>query len=117
MNKGIWIGKIIIWAIVLVAIVFGIVMGTMYLWNILIPELFNGPVLNFWQTLGLLALSKIFLWTFGCRHRSHRHGGGHMKQNWKERWANMDEAERERFKQKMKDKWCRKVVPGESETK
>ncbi|MBX2970256.1 MAG: hypothetical protein KF803_12875 [Cyclobacteriaceae bacterium] len=117
MNKGVWIGKIIIMAIVVVAIVFGVVMGTMYLWNMLIPELFNGPVLNFWQTLGLLALSKIFLWTFGCRHRSHRHGGGHVKQHWKERWANMDEAERERFKQKMKDKWCRKVVPGEAETK
>lgn len=112
MNKGIWIGKIIIMAIVLVAIVFGVVMGTMYLWNMLIPELFNGPVLNFWQTLGLLALSKIFLWTFGCRHQSHHHKGVQWKQHWKERWANMDEAERERFKQKMKDKWCRPVTPG-----
>lgn len=117
MNKGIWIGKIILMAIVLIAIVFGVVMGTMYLWNMLIPELFNGPVLNFWQTLGLLALSKIFLWTFGCRHRSHRHSGMQWKQHWKERWANMDEAERERFKQKMKDKWCRRVVPDEPETK
>lgn len=117
MNKGVWIGKIIIMAIVVVAIVFGVVMGTMYLWNMLIPELFNGPVLNFWQTLGLLALSKIFLWTFGCRHRSHHHKGMQWKQHWKERWANMDEAERERFKQKMKDKWCRPIVPGPSESK
>jgi hypothetical protein len=113
MKKSIWIGKIIMMVIIGTAIMFGIVMGTMYLWNWLVPELFNGPVLTFWQTLGLLALSKIFLWTFGCKHKSHRHGG-HMKQHWKERWANMDEAERERFKQKMKDKWCRKVVPDDS---
>ena len=31
----------------------------MWLWNWLVPELFNGPVLGYWQTLGLLVLSKI----------------------------------------------------------
>ena len=34
---------------------------TMSLWNSLIPELFNGPVLTFWQTAGLFILSKILL--------------------------------------------------------
>ena len=33
----------------------------MTLWNWLVPELFNGPVLNYWQTLGLFILSKILL--------------------------------------------------------
>ena len=31
----------------------------MWLWNWLVPELFNGPVVTYWQTLGLLILSKI----------------------------------------------------------
>ena len=31
----------------------------MWLWNWLVPELFNGPVVTYWQTLGLLVLSKI----------------------------------------------------------
>lgn len=31
----------------------------MWLWNWLVPELFNGPVIEYWQTLGLLVLSKI----------------------------------------------------------
>ncbi|WP_321334290.1 hypothetical protein [uncultured Bacteroides sp.] len=33
---------------------------TMTLWNWLIPALFNGPVITFWQTIGLIILSKIF---------------------------------------------------------
>jgi hypothetical protein len=34
---------------------------TMSLWNALIPQLFHGPVLSFWQTAGLFLLSKILL--------------------------------------------------------
>ncbi len=34
---------------------------TMCLWNSLIPQLFHGPVLTFWQTAGLFLLSKILL--------------------------------------------------------
>jgi hypothetical protein len=34
---------------------------TMSLWNWLIPDLFHGPALNFWQTAGLFLLSKILL--------------------------------------------------------
>jgi hypothetical protein len=37
------------------------VFGVQALWNWLIPELFNGPVLTFWQTAGLFILSKILL--------------------------------------------------------
>ena len=29
------------------------------LWNWLVPELFNGPELTYWQTLGIMILSKI----------------------------------------------------------
>ncbi len=34
---------------------------TMSLWNWLIPMLFHGPVITFWQTTGLFLLSKILL--------------------------------------------------------
>jgi len=34
---------------------------TMGLWNWLIPALFHGPVLSYWQTAGLFILSKILL--------------------------------------------------------
>lgn len=43
----------------------------MLLWNALVPELFNGPVLSYWQTAGVFLLSKILLSGFG--------GGGSKK--------------------------------------
>ncbi len=33
----------------------------MCLWNYLIPALFHGPVLTYWQTAGLFLLAKILL--------------------------------------------------------
>ncbi len=44
---------------------------TMSLWNCLIPSLFNGPALGFWQTAGLFILSKILL--TGVSPGSHSH--------------------------------------------
>ncbi|NJK97090.1 MAG: hypothetical protein HC905_21150 [Bacteroidales bacterium] len=32
---------------------------TMSLWNYLMPAIFNLPVITYWQTLGLLVLSRI----------------------------------------------------------
>lgn len=34
---------------------------TMSLWNWLVPALFHGPVLTYWQTAGIFILSKILL--------------------------------------------------------
>ena len=45
---------------------------TMSLWNSLIPLLFHGPVLTFWQTAGLFILSKILL--TGVAPKSRYHG-------------------------------------------
>ncbi len=42
-----------------IAAVFGFALVVMWLWNWLVPEVFNGPVLTYWQTFGLLILSKI----------------------------------------------------------
>ncbi len=32
---------------------------TMHLWNYLIPAVFQGPVISFWQALGLLVLARL----------------------------------------------------------
>jgi hypothetical protein len=44
-----------------VAFVIGVIFGVQALWNWLVPDLFHGPVLNYWQTAGLFLLSKILL--------------------------------------------------------
>ena len=59
--KALKILKYIGYGILGVAFVFAAVFATMSLWNWLIPELFNGPTLSFWQTAGLFILSKILL--------------------------------------------------------
>jgi len=46
---------------------------TMSLWNWLIPSLFSGPVLNFWQTTGLFILSKILLTGVSPGHHNRSH--------------------------------------------
>jgi hypothetical protein len=78
---------------------------TMSLWNWLIPQLFNGPVITFWQALGLLVLSKILFSGFG---KSGGHHKAHWKRNWQRKLSHMSPEERERFKQKFEERWCRK---------
>lgn len=51
----------------------------MLLWNALIPELFNGPVLSYWQAAGILILSKILLSGFGS-------GSGRKSDYSKSKW-------------------------------
>jgi hypothetical protein len=78
---------------------------TMALWNSLIPLLFHGPVLTFWQTIGLLILSKILFGGFG------RGGWGRDKRrdrcrDWKEKMGEkmkgMSEEEKQHFKENFK---------------
>ena len=53
---------------------------TMSLWNALIPELFHGPVLTFWQTAGLFILSKILL--TGVAPGGHNRGRGDWRRKY-----------------------------------
>jgi len=57
-----------------IAFVVLVIFGVQALWNWLIPGLFNGPVLTYWQTAGLFLLSKILLTGIapGGDHRSRR---------------------------------------------
>jgi len=44
-----------------IGFIIGVIFGVQALWNWLVPTLFNGPELNYWQTAGLFLLSKILL--------------------------------------------------------
>ena len=79
---------------------------TQYLWIWLVPDLFGGPVLSFWQAAGLLILSKILLWPIGRGGKwGHRHRG--PGPYWSARWKAMSPEQRERLKDRMREKWCR----------
>lgn len=84
----------------------------MILWNALIPNLFNGPYLSFFQALGLLILSKILFSGGPCRNRGRGWGAKEkIKHRWKEKirekMKHMSAEEREAFKKSFKGKWNR----------
>jgi hypothetical protein len=65
----------------------------MLLWNALVPSLFAGPALGFWQAAGLLVLCRILFGGFrGHGHRGWRHRA------WRQRWHRMTPEERDRFR-------------------
>ena len=68
--------------------------GTMYLWNWLMPVLFHLPEITFWQTIGLLILSRLLLGGF----KGH-HGHGHYRRHMHEKWETMTPEEREKFRE------------------
>ena len=76
-----------------VAAVIGFTFVVMWLWNWLVPELFNGPVLGYWQTLGLLVLSKIIFSGIGggskhsdSKHHKHSEECPPMPKRWREKY-------------------------------
>ena len=93
------IGKFLLFAAFLIFAVGYVVMG---LWNALIPELFKGPVLTYWQAIGLLLLTH-FLFHGSGRWR---HSNGWRHHRWKhgleEKLAAMTPEEREQYKAEWK---------------
>jgi hypothetical protein len=101
MNKGL---RIVMWIGFCILFVLAFGWLTMSLWNWLVPALFNGPTLSFYQALGLLLLCKILFGGWG------RQWGGSHKGHWKHRYyqkmSSMSAKDRERFKAKIWEKWC-----------
>ena len=73
----------------------------MQLWNWLLPPLFGWREITFWQALGLLALCRILFGGFGF------HGSGRpsFRRRMEERCEHMTPEERERFRQRMRERF------------
>ncbi|GAB3229494.1 hypothetical protein GCM10027346_14980 [Hymenobacter seoulensis] len=121
MNRSSWLLrglKFLLFGALLVAVA-GFV--TMSLWNWLIPSLFNGPYITFWQTLGLLVLSRILFGGF----RGGRAGGwARHRRAWRQkmesRMAHLTPEEQEKFRQKMRAScgpaWLRRQPAEDTQT-
>jgi len=70
----------------------------MLLWNALLPGILGVSVINFWQALGILLLSKILFG--GFRGGAGWKGRQHMKKHWQQKWEGMSEEERVKFKER-----------------
>jgi hypothetical protein len=80
------------------------------LWNWLLPSLFGWRQITFWQALGMLALCRILFGGFG------RHGSGrsNFRRRMKERCEHMTPEERDRFRQRLRERWGFGPSTGES---
>src|SRR5688500_5014857 len=103
MKKG---KKIIM--IILVAIIGLLALGvvTMLLWNWLVPTIFSGPQIGFWQALGLFVLAKILFGGWGGGKGRCKGGAYSWKHRYYDKLSSMTPEERERVKQRMSEKWC-----------
>src|SRR5271156_3175227 len=72
--------------------------GVMSLWNWLVPALFGGKLITFWQALGMLVLSRILV-------------GGFSRPRVVHKWEQLTPEEREKFRAAMEKRRCG-VEPG-----
>ena len=101
-------------AVVICIVLSLIAIVLMTLWNWLVPELFKGPKINFYQSCGLFIMSRIlFGGLFGKMGDKISH---HKKQYWRKKFAakmsKMSPEQREKMESKFKmwaeeDSWVK----------
>jgi len=94
-----------------VAAVFLFTYLVMLLWNALVPDLFNGPVLGYWQTMGVFILAKILFSGIG--------GGGHKgeRSSHIRKYRSHEDFPRSKWRQKYEAKLNGKVETDNMEGK
>ncbi|MCX6310658.1 MAG: hypothetical protein NT084_03385 [Bacteroidetes bacterium] len=99
-----WIFKGICFAAVVALAALGFGYVTMQLWNWLMPAVFGLKMISFWQAFGILILAKILFGGFHrgtggkcCGHGGWKNHGGHWKNRWESKMANMTPEEKEKF--------------------
>jgi hypothetical protein len=73
----------------------------MHLWNWLLPSLFGWRQITFWQALGILVLCRVLFGGLGM-HGPRR---SNFRRRMKGRCERMTPEERERFRQRMRERW------------
>jgi hypothetical protein len=75
----------------------------MLLWNALVPELFHGPAVTYWQAVGLLVLSHVLFRGAGhCGRGWHRDG---WMRRFEHRYASLTPDEREKMREALRERW------------
>ena len=80
------------------------------LWNWLLPPLFGWRQITFWQAVGMLALCRILFGGFGFRGS----GRSKFRRRMEERCEHLTPEERERFRQRMRERFGFGPSTGES---
>jgi hypothetical protein len=97
--KWIFIPPLAVLAMLLFIVIGGEIV--LQLWNWLLPALFGWRQITFWQAVGLLALCRILFG--GSRWRGP--GRYNFRRRMLQRYAQRTPEERERFRQRMRERW------------
>lgn len=93
--RGMWFARVLKF-IAIFAVVLGVAsLIAMSLWNWLVPALFSGPQITYWQAIGLLVLSRLL---FGFHPRGHWH---HRGRGMHGHWKHMTPEERDRIRERL----------------
>jgi len=107
-RKWIFIAPLAILAMFLFVFIGGEIV--LHLWNWLLPPLFGWRQITFWQALGILVLCRILFGGLG----SPGSGRSNFRRRVDERCKNMTPEERDRFRQRMRERFGFGPSKGES---
>ncbi|MFT3748322.1 MAG: hypothetical protein QM768_08405 [Agriterribacter sp.] len=79
----------------------------MWLWNTILPDLVHVSNITYWKAMGLLVLCRILFggFKFGPPRNNAPFGG---PGGWREKWMNMSEEEKAKFKEQWRERCGRK---------
>jgi hypothetical protein len=96
------------WIFIVPAAILGILLVTAIggeivkqLWNWLLPTLFGWSPITFWQALGMLALCRILFGGLG----GHGSARSNVRRRMEGRCERMTPEEKERFRQRLRERW------------
>jgi uncharacterized membrane protein YdjX (TVP38/TMEM64 family) len=105
--KRFWPFKIFFFLIAAAALLSIVGFFVMTLWNRILPDVLGVSAITFWQSLGILILSRVLFGGWG------RFGGRQFAQKrarWRNKWQEMNDDEKEVFKARWRERCGRRDV-------
>ncbi|RKR80810.1 hypothetical protein BDD43_0945 [Mucilaginibacter gracilis] len=91
---------------VIILLLFALGTAVQFLWNAILPAVIHAAPVTYWQALGLLVLCRILFGRLHFGPRGAKTGWGGAPQHLREKWMNMNDEEREKFRAEFKER-CR----------
>ena len=106
MKRRFWFGKAVMILVCITAFVMLFSFIVMNLWNAILPDVLGVKMITFWQALGILVLSKILFSGFGGFHHKREQIKNRFRQKMMDKWSTMTPEEKQKFKEQLKNR-CR----------
>ena len=93
-----WQKRKFLFVIFIPVVLFAMAAVVQYLWNAILPDVVHAGIISYWQSLGLLALSRILFGGFGFHGRG---GNSHFGRTsaLREKWKGMTDEEKQKFRE------------------